>query len=234
MRHHSRVNLALRLCFSAIVCLVLALPAQAALIGLTPRVPDLFANTTGAYSYKAGTDLFSIQAIPLQYKISLTGNNFLYIMPASTAPFLDYSVGFYVDSSGAFSKGKEGAADMEIYGKLVDVFNIAPDLDGLEGLLLSAEVTDFGFEQSGGDSKKMTFEFTFEVEGGLLASQFGGRGSPGGSIAFSENSDYTSWEADHTGSPTKTDNFPIPIPAAGWLFASGLIGLAVIRRRTKR
>ena len=229
MRHHRRVKLALQLGLSAIVCLVLALPAQAALIGLKPTFPDLLANTSGSYSYDKESELFTITAEPRTLTYSLSDYDYIYTSNNTKySGQKSYAVNINIDNSGNFKHWLGG--DLQIIGKVGDGTSY-------DGLLLTGEVTGFGY----GDpillptGQYQIFDFTFQITGGDLAVLFGGIGSSGGAIALSESSTFDGdWNENFDGQFTKADNFPIPIPAAAWLFASGLIGLVVIRRGTKR
>lgn len=69
--------------------------------------------------------------------------------------------------------------------------------------------------------------------GGNLSIVLGIAASPGGVISDSFHFKVL-WEneaGDHTGSLISADFTPVPLPAAAWLFASALMGLAVVARR---
>ena len=98
------------------------------------------------------------------------------------------------------------------------------------GTLLTGDLTAFGFEPAGGDP----LEFTFDVSGGDAATLYGGAGAIGGVIlsATGFTGDFTS-DFVGTGSAV-SDVAPVPLPAALWLFGTGLVGLiGVGRRRAK-
>jgi hypothetical protein len=95
------------------------------------------------------------------------------------------------------------------------------------GTLLTGTLSSFGFPAAGGDSMEFVFDVTGGDAAGLFGAQFGvvltGTGlSP---TLFSEGFNTRAVQA--------TAASIIPIPAAVWLFGSGLIGLVGLARRRK-
>jgi hypothetical protein len=201
-------------------------PAGADLIGLTPAYPDLLANSQGTYDYDASAQLLTINALPNKLSYSAAEGDFDYIERSDMG--WDYEAQIRVDQNGDLIAGDEN--NLTIIGKVVD------DNDTVihDGLLLTGEITDFGWTNTINmyTCYYQIFDFTFDVTGGILADIFG---SHGGAIALSEKSGFGSegWNEDFAGKFVKVDNFPVPLPAAVWLLGSGLVGLAGLRRKQR-
>jgi hypothetical protein len=140
----------------------------------------------------------------------------------------DYEAQIKVDQNGDFIVGNGN--NLTIIGKVVDDNGTVI----YDGLLLTGEITDFGWTDTINmyTSWYQIFDFTFDVSGGSLAEIFG---SHGGAIALSGNSGFGNggWSENFSGEFVKVDNFPVPLPAAVWLLGSGLVGLAGLRARKK-
>lgn len=196
--------------------------ANSALLGLDPDYPDLLANSQATYSYDASEELFIIDATPNKLSYSSEDLDFDYIYESTDHGF-EYTAMINVDNSGAF---KSTGTDNSLYiSGLVDI-----DSTVYDGVLLTGAITDFGWGDpiNIGNDQYQIFDFTFTVTGGLLADLFNGVNAPGGAISVSEDSGFgeDGWEVDFSGEFVKVDNFPVPVPAAIWLFGSSLLGLA--------
>lgn len=94
------------------------------------------------------------------------------------------------------------------------------------GTLLTATLSSFGFPAAGGDPLEFVFDVTGGDAAGLFGAQFGvvltGTGLP--PTLFSSGFNNTR-AGQAVAAPV------VPIPAAVWLFGSGLLGLMGIARR---
>jgi hypothetical protein len=104
-----------------------------------------------------------------------------------------------------------------------------PDLGYTSGTLLTGDVTDFGFVESGDPDSPFELQVVFAITGGDAAGLFG----PTGAIGF-DQTDFpgfwtNDWVNDGDGISVTADYAPVPLPGALALFASGLLGL--VRRR---
>jgi hypothetical protein len=250
-----------KLIFSAIslVCLsALVLPAHAALIPVTAQEVDLTASSlVTAYDHTAngpsaggvltvdgtidgctinGAATTGCSGTGGQYKDSDLG--------IDQGVLISYDLDAIFDSSGGFVSGTLGV--QLIQGTVLGSLGSDPDI------LLTADLTEFGFA---GEGASGFMDFNFTITGGIWGSE--GYGTSGGLIlTLSSLSpeildgfnpgvwtqanllDDGDWATSGSGnfSNNFTDNniaAPVPVPAAIWLFGSGLMGLLGISRRRK-
>ena len=208
------------LLFAAAIAMAAPVTSPAALLGNTLTFPQLTFDNQGTTSYSAATDQFVVDASPLAIRLLAGGTPFLITPTGSGEAF---SINATIDDTGALVGGVPGD-DLSVIG--------AVNLGGLgsfSGVLLTGEITGFGFQNSGGTTD--FYDFTFTLTGGHLASLY----SPtlGVSLA-SERSDFVGdFTANFGGEAKGTLGAVIPVPAAVWLFSSGLLGLIGIARRKK-
>ena len=195
-------------------------PALAALLDVTLTYPLIAYDNQGITTYDATTDQFVVYASPLA--IQLTSSD----APVLIDPVPDLGeallVNVTVDDTGVLTGGVPGD-DLLVVGEV--------DLGAtgfFSGVLLTGEVTGFGFRDSGGSTD--SYDSTFTVTGGQLAFLYP---SAVGVQVTSEQSDFTGDFTVNFGGEAKGTLGAVPIPAAVWLFGSGLICLIGIARRKK-
>jgi hypothetical protein len=165
-----------------------------------------------------------------QLVIGYTGNQTL-TDPAGTIGYVgggSYSLIANFDGAGNFTGGTVSATGTEIQGWT----------DFQSGTIVTGDLTDFGW--SGANSAGF-FEFTYNNITGDFGNLWGGsEDGPGIIISTSTLSpSAVDWDADLdfqadiNATSANVDTF-VPVPAAVWLFGSGLIGLAGWGRRGRR
>lgn len=176
-----------------------------ALLGFgAPELPVVNSDF-GDVSYNAGTNQFDVASFPLSFT-SLSGTTNIGV---TTASELETSLSLVLNNDGSFNSGVAGD-DLVIRGR-ADI-----DADGTfdtDGILLTAEVVDFGFENGSGDVD--FFDFRLTATGGALFD--GGTLSSGGTysnffdlkdvglVLNSENSTFNdSFTENFVGSPKST------------------------------
>lgn len=183
--------------------------ADAAMIGLTPSFPDI---TTGFIdvSYDSTTHVFA--ATGYSGSIELTGTPPPDVFPSGYL----YSITASIDNAGVVHGG---------------TFNISGTITGSPvntGTLLTGSLTQFGFNQTGGD----IFEFVFDVTGGDLAGFAGHRA---GVILDAQDTGFTGSFASSFSNGDDgigvSDTFPVPEPATICLLLLGAAMTAVRRHR---
>jgi len=137
----------------------LTAPAFAALLGVTLSFPLISFDNQGTTTYDATTDQFFINASPLAIRLAPTDPPVL----ITAVPGLGETlvINATVDDTGALTGGAPGD-DLLVVGEV--------DLGAtgfFSGVLLTGEVTGFGYRDSGGTTD--SYDFTFTVTGGQLA-----------------------------------------------------------------
>lgn len=184
----------------------LAAPAMAAPLNLTQQFPDIQVSDL-EIGYDAGTG--SLTANQTDYALFA-----YYSDSTSSTEHSDwtYSLTANLDSgTGSLTSGS-----LEIQ-------------DGSSNAQLTGDLKAFGyFDDTEGDDD--LFEFQFDVTGGDLAGDFG---ALGGIIIRTGSSDFAGdFSTNFTAVSQDSDTFAaVPLPAAVWLFGSGLLGLAAAARR---
>lgn len=160
------------------VLLVMAIGhlAQAAMLGVQLRFPMAVYDNQGTLNYDAGSDLLSIDATPLAMRFPSPGI-FDTVSPRSL------TIRVTVDGTGMLTGGVPGD-DLVLVGD-VDVVPTDGIMD-YAGVLLTGEVVQFGYQDSGGPTD--LYDFRFMVTGGALADLFSGQDI--GVTVQSETSDF--------------------------------------------
>lgn len=218
--------------FTTFFCMIVGLgllPAstQAALIGLSPFLPTIDFSGSGNISYQANTGVISISAEPT--------------MLFSIDPFISSEIKHGLDNT---PRTLSIQFQVDNYGNLIPNNTLAPnltltgsvDIDGdsvvdHSGILLTANITQFGFlDNPSGDDK---FDLNFDSIGGPLAYLYTGHNLA--SLVISEASHVyvnpfsgnfnSNWQAQAKGiiglSPL-VSSIPLPVPSAFWLWTGAL------------
>lgn len=190
-----------------VLLLQISFSAQAAPLNLELQLPQI--NTTYMNTnYNATTDIFSV-TYGFASTISFDGVNSSNISGGSISLSANISAGGILNSGSFSVLGTSGSYN--------------------SGTLLTGDLTALGYANNG----SQVLEFLFNPTGGDLSSLYGLR--PGG-IIFSV-SGYNDADFNTAFSNTAYNGFasiapvPVPVPAAVWLFGSGLLGLAGLARR---
>jgi 5-hydroxyisourate hydrolase-like protein (transthyretin family) len=147
-----------------------------ALVGVAPLdYPTIDYNVDGFVTYDNASDSYLIDATPSIYTPSMGGGPGFFFNG-------DLKINIQVDDTGALIGGAPGD-DLLITGDV--------DIDGdfvvdYSGVLLTGEVAEFGYQDSG--STTDTYDFRFTVTGGALAAFYAGKDL--GVVATSENSSF--------------------------------------------
>ena len=149
-----------------------------ALLGVVPDYPLIDYDSGGTVAYNAAADLFLLDATPTLYtESSMSDQGFFNTFTS------DIKISIQVDGTGTLIGGILGP-DLIITGEV--------DTDGVgggdfSGVLLTGEITDFGFQNSG--STTDLYDFRFTITGGALAIKYAGEDF--GVVTISENSNFT-------------------------------------------
>ena len=208
-----------RLLGAVCACFIVLVPslAQAAPLNLTLNdVPDIVSQFIDV-TYNATLDELTASGFALE--LDDDGS-----VPAEAIAGGTFDLSATIDATGSLSGGS-----LSIGGTVASLgFN--------SGTLLTGTLTAFGFPDAGGDP----FEFLFDVTGGDAAALYGGGSVPAGVIlsgtGFGGNftSDFDNLSSG-TGTGIAVANVgTVPVPAALWLFGSGLLGLTGLARRRDR
>jgi uncharacterized repeat protein (TIGR01451 family) len=148
--------------------LALSQPSEAALLGLTPAEPTIDFGASGVIDYNATTGVVTVSAIP---STLLRSDPFLFgtILGASGDDEALVTIQFKVSNTGQLISGVDGA-DLIVKGSVDIDFDGTADYDGI---LLQAEITQFGFENgAAGDD---FFDLRLVNVAGLLSGYVGGQ-----------------------------------------------------------
>jgi hypothetical protein len=218
------------------VVLCAASPARADLITLMQDVPDIFAcNSTirAMYNATSGTTLITVKGMAVSYDL----HNLATPDYAITSAFGDYCITATVNSSGQLQPGGTILIKGMIDSPTLHVWDIDPVThQRIKTTLLKGDLTDFGYDPSGGES----FQFLFTVTGGALRDAYGGVGSKAGVLYESGLNSFTGsfnkkW--GNAGQDGTADNFPTemrPVPLPAVLPAGMVLLLAIGSHRKLR
>lgn len=208
-----------RLLGAVCACFIVFVPslAQAASLNLTLNdVPDIVSQFIDV-TYNATSDELTASGFALE--LDDDGS-----VPAEAIAGGTFDLSATIDDAG------------NLVGGTIAIGGTVASLGFNSGTLLTGTLTAFGFPDAGGDP----FEFLFDVTGGDAAALYGGGSVPAGVILsgtgfdgdFGSNFDNLS---SGTGTGTAVANVgTVPVPAALWLFGSGLLGLTGLARRRDR
>ena len=143
----------------AMVCGAFALVgvASAALLGVIPGLPQLTFDNQGAATYDAASDIFSVDATALAIR-PIPG-------PFTSISTGEFFIDIEVDDTGSLVGGVPGD-DLLVTG------SVMLGGDAFAGDLLTGEIEEFGFADTGGTSD--AYDFRFSLTGGALAPLYSG------------------------------------------------------------
>lgn len=217
---------------------------QAVPLNLNSSFPDFTVNFSDI-TFDSGTGLLTISGAPASYTETPGGDQH-----PVTAPGAAFNLQATLTGACPGPSCITGTSNFTIDGVVRDVNNFPAIIyDGSTNPngLLSGDLSDFGWSATGATTGIIgTIEFTFDNASGIIAegSLTQGGGGPyysGGMILTITNDTMTPLDFDfETGlfdndwTYTGYGDVFVPIPAAVWLFGSGLVGLAGVAGRRRR
>jgi len=213
--------------------ILLATPAHAALIGVVPLNPEIYtAQVTTANDWQNQGGGHGTLTIDGAFTGSVSTGTYTHPDGSTTGSlFYVYSLTLDYDSSYNFLSG---SVSVSLDGSSSSIPGVANPGD----LIMMADLTAFGFAGSGASG---VMDFTFDITGGAWNSMGYAGASGGGIIDTLSGIDappFGAWTAanllGHDWTTTGTGNFAdtvVPVPAALWLFLSGMAGLAGVSMR---
>jgi len=156
------------------------------LLALPTALPEMTYDSNGITTYTApavpgNPGTFDINATPLRFFTGSALSNIL--VPR------DMDIHILVDTSGNLVGGTPGD-DLSISGTILNPDGDPMTADGVSGVLLTGEVSGFGYLESGATDQ---FDFRFTPTGGALLSYFVGR-----DIYVFTSSEHSSFNDDFT------------------------------------
>ncbi|MFC1773566.1 hypothetical protein ACFL3A_09470 [Pseudomonadota bacterium] len=206
-----------RLLGAMCACFIVLVPslAQAAPLNLTLNdVPDILAQFIDV-TYNAASDAFVASGFALE--IDDDGS-----VPPEEILNGTFDLSATIDATGT------------LIGGSLTIGGTVPTLGFTSGTLFTGTLTAFGFPNVGSDP----FEFLLDVTGGDAASLYGS--GPAGVILSGTGfggdfvSDFSNLSTGPGTGIAVANVGTVPIPAALWLFGSGLLGLIGLARRRDR
>jgi hypothetical protein len=162
-----------------------------ALLGIAPQIerPTLVYGNTGNLTYHAATDLLAITSDPLAIQF-VAGDPPRFVQPTSIPGSPLLTINIVVDDTGTLFGGVPGE-DLLITGEV--------DADGngtidYAGVLLTGEIAEFGWMDSGAGGTTDQYDMRFTVTGGSLADDF----YTGKDIGVTVTSESSTFDADFT------------------------------------
>jgi hypothetical protein len=235
---------------------------QAAPLNLVPTFPNFLVNMSGGsniYAYDSGTNTLTIDGFVTSYTETEFGTEYSTI--TNNSFLLTATFGNLNNCPGPTCTADVTSGSFSLFGEVRDPddgFNIF--YDGYDGNgpgdpngLLSGDLVDFGWSGTGNTTGEL--EFTFDHTSGILATGPLTKGgnptgySGGGMILdvnttfdelgelpspFSSSSTFNDSLLTTNWTGTGTGQVFVPVPAAVWLFGSGLIGLVGLGARDRK
>src|SRR5262245_8252249 len=200
-------------------------PSFGTLLGIFPGEPTLTYDSNGVTTFNAASNSFTITASPIAIIFPPPYAQVPRLVTPTGSPASEVvSVGAVISSTGSIISGVPGN-DLVIQGQV--------DADGngsidFSGILLTGEILQFGFEDSGTATDRFDYRFTFT--GGALGSFFAGQ-----DIGMTETSEHSTFVNDFGldfGGGAKGTVGPIaPLPEPSAVILMLVAGLPLIRRR---
>jgi hypothetical protein len=200
-------------------------PSFATLLGIFPGEPTLTYDSNGVTTYTASSNAFTVTASPIAILFPPPYPQIPRLVTPTGSPASEVvSVGAVISNTGSVIGGVAGS-DLVIQGQV--------DADGngsidFSGILLTGEILQFGFEDSGGATDRFDYRFVFT--GGALGSFFVGQ-----DIGMTETSEHSTFVNDfgiNFGGGAKGTVGPIaPLPEPSTMVLMFVAGLPLIRRR---
>ena len=215
---------------SSIIAVVLVVglfvsPASATLLGVLPGFPSMTYDSNGTTSYNAASDSLALIASPIAIRFTPGGIPRL-VQPTGAPAQEVLQLNGVITNTGTVGGGILGD-DLLVVGEV--------DADGdtiidYAGTLLTGEILQFGYEDTGTATDK--YDFRFSLTGGALASFFAGQHI--GVVVTSENSNFiNSFNLDFIGG-AKGALGPIAVPEPATLSLLLLAGFTLVRTSRRR
>lgn len=230
---------------TAAMLLFVATSGHAALVGVTPTQPDITANNTTTVNdwsnAQGGSGTLTIDgAFASSLTLGIYADSGLGL---NENVVLIYSLTLNYDDTFDFTPGTgdtSGTISISLDGSSAAIAGVANPGD----TLVTGSLTAFGFSGSGASG---VMDYTFDITSGAwFTLGYGPTGGIVNNISLIDSPPIGAWTTANllvgqdwtaTGGLNNTDTYTtsvIPVPAALWLFLSGMVGLIGVSRRKNK